>query len=81
MKKKKKKILETMHQQKKLYKVSDIWLETHQNQKGIYVCCWTKELFGAFNNVWMSTIKMCSNCSNEDCAFCEKLAFVFKEFI
>ena len=74
--------LETMHQQKKLYEVSDnIQLEIHQNEKGIYVCCWTKERFGAFNNVWMSAIKMCSNCTNEDCVFHEKLAFVFKEFI
>ena len=56
-------------------------MEIHQNQKGIYVCCSTNELFGAFNDVWMNTIKMCSNCTNEDCVFCEKLEFVFNELI
>ena len=56
-------------------------MEIHQNQKGIYVCGSTKELFGAFNDAWTSTIKMCRNCTIEDCVFCEKLEFAFNEFI
>ena len=49
---KSKKIVDSIYQQKKLYKVFDnIWLEILQDHKGFYVHCTNKELFAALNDV------------------------------
>ena len=78
---KSKKIFDNIHQQKKLYKVFDsIWLEILQNQKGIYVCCTTKELFGALNDVWSRTLRMCGNCMPKDCFVYKWFSYVFEDF-
>ena len=68
-----KQILENVYQNKKLYEVYDnVWLEIHENQKGIYVCCNTAELFGAFSDIHSCTLKSCEQFSMEKCIFCEK---------
>ena len=79
---KSKKIVDSIYQQKKLYEVFDnIWLEILQHHKDFYVYCRKKELFGALNDVWFRTVKMCGNCKNEHCFICKQLGFVFEELI
>ena len=78
---KSKKILENIYQNKKLCEVYDnVWLEIHQNQKGIYVCCNTAELFGAFSDIHSHTLKNCGKCTMEKCIFCEKFNYVSEQF-
>ena len=78
---KSKKILENVYQNEKLYKVYDnVWLEIHQNQKGICVCCNTAEVFGAFNDFHSCTLKNCGQCTMENVFFCEKFNYVFEQF-
>ena len=67
---KSKKVHENIYQNKKLYKVYDnIYLEIHQNQKVIYVCCNTAELFEAFSDIPSYTLKTCGQCIIEKCIF------------
>ena len=78
---KSKKRLDSIYQHKKPYEVYDsIWLEIHQNQKGIYVCCKTAELFGTFSDIHSRTLKHCGHCTMENCIFCEKLNYGFDQF-
>ena len=81
-KSKKKKIVDSMYQQNILHKVFDkIWLEILRNHKGFYVYCTNKKLFGALNDVWLRTVKMCGNCKNENCFIYERFGYVFEELI
>ena len=78
---KSKKILENVYQNKKLHEVYDnVWLEIHQNQKGIYVWCNTAELFSAFSDIHSRTLKNCGQCTMEKNIFCEKFNFAFEQF-
>ena len=57
---KSKNIFENVYQNEKLYEVYDnVWLEIHQNQKGICVSCKTAEVFGAFSDIHSRTLKNC----------------------
>ena len=75
---KSKKRLDNIYQHKKPCEVYDsVWLEIHQNQKGIYVCCKTAELFGAFSDIHSCRLKHCGHCTMENHIFCEKLNYAF----
>ena len=52
--------------------MSGFWLETFENENGIYICVNRKELDKIYQKVCHLTKQICLHCGHEDSYICKK---------